>query len=847
MKFSKIVISLFLCFSLYVKAQLDLEHWFPPVYQTGSVYKLSEFYFYLSTDKITPFTVKVYSNNVLLKTLTISKSMPGILSPQDFDTSLIHVATDRRVMKVIPAGIQMAGEKSFYASLRLATGPLITSAKIADIFSSKGKSGLGKDFFTVMDQIILYGNNPNSMNYFASVIATRDDTHVKVSDYDKEIIFSDGLKHENLEFTLQKGQSYVVAADKRANTDYILDDNDPNLIGVRITSDKPIVVSNGNFVSQDIGVEGGGNMNADQTMPTSKIGKEYFVVNGMTKTEAGMEKVIVVATKDGTKIYFNNDTEPYKTLNKGEHFISPSPNKKNTWIDGTQEGFRNPEPFDIPTRGMYVRTSQPVYLYQLIGGYNFMVRGPVPDRTDFTSGMLFSYPIDKDYLPDPRQKLSNTIEIPSVAKLGVVDVFNKITVKTPDNAAITFNGGSVTDFSTIPGKPGWSYFTRINYGGNISINSNKSLMVDTVGGFRYAGYGGGYTGFSNDPFIIKNGNCIEEGVFLYLNNIDFEGFQWKLDGVDITGETGSTITPKLPGNYTCVVSYMDFTFTTSPVRVDNCPYLVVEKNEGIQCHSFTLDASFSPPRPRDEVASTRILTEPFRGKAIIKDGVIFVKIDEDFSGENRLVYEIKGSSGFSQTVKVNFSVYPIPKIELKESIFPKGFRNTSYVYDLTEATLSNPDANKIKYFQTVNQNPGDEITGSLINNFSTNKTEIYAQITYGSGCTILREIGLIQTKIPDQPGDPNAILPNFFSPNNDGINDFWCYENLGNMSTLKLAIYDRYGTKVYEHTTNETCWDGKTKTGISFPTGTYWVYYIVTDAEGVQTQKSQWILLKNAN
>jgi len=847
MKFSKILISLFLCLGIFSKAQLDLEHWFPPVYQSSSLYKLSEFAIYLSTEKEEPFKVNVYSNNVLLKTVEISKSKPN--SFQVEDTSMILVSTDRRVMQVLQAGIHLAGEKSFYASLRLATGRSVTSSTIADILSSKGKSGLGTDFFTVMDQIILYGNNPDGMNYFASVIATKDNTHVKVSDYDKTIIFSDDKKHENLEFTLQKGESYIIAMDKiKNNPSGILDDNDPNLIGMRITTDQPVIVSNGNFASQNIGAEGPGNMNLDQAMPLTKIGKEYFVANGMTKTEAGMEKVIVFATKDGTKVYFNNETTPYATLNKGEHFISPTPNRINTWVDGGQEGFRNDEPMDIATRGMFIRTSQPVYLYQLIGGYNFMVRGPVPDRTDFTSGMLFSYPLDKDYLPDPRQNLSNTIQLPKINQLGAVSVVNnKVIVKTPSNASVTFNDAPVTDFSDIPGKAGWSYFTRINLAGDISVNSNKSLMVDTVGGYRYAGYGGGYTGFSNDPFIIKNGNCIEEGVFLYLNNKDFDGFQWKRDGVNIPGENKPTIIPKLPGSYTCVLSYMDFTFTTTPIRVDGCPYTVIEKDAGMQCLSFTADASFSPPRPRDVVVSTKILTEPLRGKARIVDEVLFVDIDKDFAGENRLVYEIRGESGFSQTVKLNFSIYPPPNVQLQESIFPKGFRGSSYVYNLAEAIISNPGNNKIRFFQTEDANAGSEITGSVINNFATTKTEIFAQISYGSGCTVLKPISLTQTKIPDQPGDPDALLNNFFSPNDDGINDFWCYENLGNLSTLRLAIYDRYGTKVYEHTNNESCWNGKNTNGISYPVGTYWVYYIVTDSEGKKIQKSQWVVLKNSN
>jgi hypothetical protein len=78
-----------------------------------------------------------------------------------------------------------------------------------------------------------------------------------------------------------------------------------------------------NIASQDIG-ESGGNANMDQSVPIEKLGKEYFMVNGMTKSEKGvMEKILVVATKDNTKLYFNNEINSYITLNKGEYFIGP--------------------------------------------------------------------------------------------------------------------------------------------------------------------------------------------------------------------------------------------------------------------------------------------------------------------------------------------------------------------------------------------------------------------------------------------------------------------------------------------------------------------------------------------
>ncbi|QOW11527.1 gliding motility-associated C-terminal domain-containing protein [Kaistella flava (ex Peng et al. 2021)] len=847
MKFSKILLIVLLFFGLNAKAQLDLEHWFPPLYRTASGFQISEIYFYLSTDKVDPFTVKVYNNNVLLKTLTISKSSPAAF--QLNDSSMIYVMTNFRVMKVISSGIHITGEKSFYASLRVATGPMLSSPPITDVFASKGKSALGKEFYTVMDQNILYGNNPNDKNYVASVMATKDNTHVRVSEFDNRIIFSDGSTDDELNFTLNKGESFIVAADKKNNNPSgILDDNDPNLIGAKITSDQPVVVSNGNFISQDVGEESG-NMNFDQTVPTSKIGKEYFIVNGMTKSESGVEKPLFLATKDNTKIYFNDDTTPFITLNKGQHFIGPYPNRDNKWIDGNQPNFVNTEPITVPTRGMYIRSSEPIYFYQLIGGFNMLVRGPVADRTWFSSGMLFSYPLDKNYLPDPRQKLTNTIQIPSVEKIGVVRMDNKITVKTEDNATILYNGAAVTNLSPIVGKPGWSYFTRPYNVGDINITSNKSLIVDVVGGYPYAGFGSSYTGFSNDPFIIKNGNCIEEGVYLYLNNTDFISFQWQRNGVDILGATSSNYTPTLPGNYTCVCFYTGFSFTTDPIFVDVCPYTLTDKYLGSFCHSFVVSPSFSPPRIKEVVKSIQILTQPLSGTAIVDGEDILVKINEDFSGENRMVYRVNAESGFYEIFKASFTIYASPTAELKNAIFPKSFNNRSYVYDLTESTIANPDSDIIKYYRLNSdaESGSNEITGNQITSFVTNNTEVFARVITRNNCYVVRKIDLIQTDIPDQPGNPNTLLPNVFSPNDDGINDVWDYSALGNMSNLQLAIFDRYGTKVYEHgEKNKSFWDGKSKTGMSYPTGTYWTYYILTDEAGTRIQKAQWILLKNA-
>ena len=65
------------------------------------------------------------------------------------------------------------------------------------------------------------------------------------------------------------------------------------------------------------------------------------------------------------------------------------------------------------------------------------------------------------------------------------------------------------------------------------------------------------------------------------------------------------------------------------------------------------------------------------------------------------------------------------------------------------------------------------------------------------------------------------IVPNVFTPNRDGINDFFEL----NFSYQSVVIFNRWGNKVYESKDNSHNWDGKTTAGVDVPAGTY--YYII--------------------
>lgn len=825
-----------LSLSSQANAQLDLEHWFPPYYR-GEGITMENIYIYLSTDREDAFPVKIYNNNILIDEVVISKNNP--LEYYIKDETMIDAGVVSRVMKPSSMGFYLTGQYSFFASLRVA-GCSPSAGCISEIFASKGKTALGKDFILVNDKSVLYGNSDKNKNYQASIIATKDNTHVKISNYDKRLILADGSTDDEINITLRKGQSFIFLAQKKDNNisvPPILDDNDPDPIGASITSDKPIVLNNGSFISQDLG-ESGGNANIDQSVPIDKLGKEYFIVNGMTASDKGiMEKVLIVATKDNTKIYFNNELNPYKTLNKGEYFIGPYGTHK--FVASSQPPFVNSEKKMVPTTAMYIRATEPIYLYQMLGGFQNLVRGPSYNQTYTSSGMTFSYPIDKDYKSMPQQDHDNTIVIPFIDNIGLQKTETKINIKSPQSATIKLNGTILNTPSVIVGKEDWKYFSIPLIKGNIEISSDQSIMVDAIGGFPYSGFGSSYTGFSNDPYIVVNGNCVQEGVNLSVSNIDFDGFQWQRNGVDIAGANNSVYQPTLAGDYRCVVSYTGFTFTTKSVKVTDCPYNVIEDNYGDICSSFIIEAKFHIGS--HTTSKIEIITQPLHAESTLIDTKIETIVNSDYSGADRLVYKITGTDGYYEIVKVNFNILPHPIADLKESLDPYKQDGQDFYFDLTSAILNlNEETFDFYLAQEDAQNQSNKITNNI--EYKAILKEVFARVTNNIGCIIIKKIILNIPKI-DTPTDDTIVLPNAFSPNADGINDFWDYSILIDYPDLKLSVYNKLGMLMYHHE-KDFYWNGKYINGAPLPSDAYWVVYSWS-SKGTTVSKNQWIYIKN--
>ncbi|MCK7528791.1 MAG: gliding motility-associated C-terminal domain-containing protein [Ignavibacteriales bacterium] len=92
------------------------------------------------------------------------------------------------------------------------------------------------------------------------------------------------------------------------------------------------------------------------------------------------------------------------------------------------------------------------------------------------------------------------------------------------------------------------------------------------------------------------------------------------------------------------------------------------------------------------------------------------------------------------------------------------------------------------------------------------------------GCPIIPDT--IKVKLKD------LLLPTGFSPNGDGINDFFIIRGSQNSVSSELIIFNKWGAEVYRQRglwQRNELWDGKNMNGNMLPEDTYFYILNYTD------------------
>ncbi|MCK0159266.1 T9SS type B sorting domain-containing protein [Allomuricauda sp. F6463D] len=150
----------------------------------------------------------------------------------------------------------------------------------------------------------------------------------------------------------------------------------------------------------------------------------------------------------------------------------------------------------------------------------------------------------------------------------------------------------------------------------------------------------------------------------------------------------------------------------------------------------------------------------------------------------------------------------------------RSFNFVVEAFDPLSLTLSNENINEILVMASGG-NPEYEyqINGgspTSENTFLIKATDTYSiTVTDENGCSVTQEIFVEFIDIE---------IPNFFTPDGDGLNDTWKPKNLEVFPNITISIFDRYGRTVYRMLQDTAGWDGFYNQA-DLPTGDYW--YII--------------------
>lgn len=109
------------------------------------------------------------------------------------------------------------------------------------------------------------------------------------------------------------------------------------------------------------------------------------------------------------------------------------------------------------------------------------------------------------------------------------------------------------------------------------------------------------------------------------------------------------------------------------------------------------------------------------------------------------------------------------------------------------------------------------------------------------------DVSVIQDRSDNEEDESNnkleMKLPNVFTPNNDGINDYFVPSKINAVKNMRMTIYNRWGKSVFVTNRVTIEWDGKTDNGEHATSGLYYWVIEYGDDNNVKETAKGWLAL----
>ncbi len=128
------------------------------------------------------------------------------------------------------------------------------------------------------------------------------------------------------------------------------------------------------------------------------------------------------------------------------------------------------------------------------------------------------------------------------------------------------------------------------------------------------------------------------------------------------------------------------------------------------------------------------------------------------------------------------------------------------------------DNNYLDYQWFFNDTP---IEGPQSNTCAmTSEGKYYAKVTVNGGCVVKSNEFVLDLAEPASTNECNVLVPDAFSPDNNGVNDQACVYGADCLEKIEFKIFNRWGELIFEANDVTTCWNGTYK-GAKANSGVY--------------------------
>ncbi len=299
--------------------------------------------------------------------------------------------------------------------------------------------------------------------------------------------------------------------------------------------------------------------------------------------------------------------------------------------------------------------------------------------------------------------------------------------------------------------------------------------------------------------------CSSNSIILDAENFG-STYEWN------TGDTTQTITVSQTGNYSVIVTDTNNCTDTATVVISVFPSPNIEFTAYPYSDCEPLWVTFTDNSTSDSSITSWLWdfgdTGSSSNTSTIQNPSHFYNND----GIYDVTLSVTTTDGCTETYTYQGMITVYPQPDANFYAYPEVALTQNPIISFTDQSSS---ANN------WNWNFGDPESGA--NNTSTeqnpshtyNSEGIYDVLlivsNYNNTCfdTIIKQIEIV-----------NLTIPNVFTPNNDGRNDYFYITNIEKLKNNHLMIFNRWGNLVYEKSNYQNDWDGK-----NCPDGVY--YYIL--------------------